>query len=114
MKFFGNVGFAFQEETAPDVWREIVTKRPYRGDVIRRRQRMDNSNYRYGQSYNDELKLENEFSIVADDYMHKNAPYIRFIEFQGNAWKVTSIEIQYPRIILSLGGVYNGNTTPVS
>ena len=106
MKFYGNVGFAVQEETAPDVWQEQLTKRPYRGDVIRRRRKWSN-----GEHLNSEFSIENEISIVADDYISKNIGLIRFVEWMGTYWKVNSVEVQYPRLILSLGGVYNGNTT---
>lgn len=109
MKFYGNVGFAIQEETAPDVWQETLTKRPYRGDVIRRRRRWSN-----GEHLNGEFSVENEISIVADDYINKNIPLIRYVEWMETAWKVTSVEVQFPRLILTLGGVYNGDTDSVS
>lgn len=109
MKFYGYVGFAVQEETAPDVWQETLTKRPYRGDVIRRRRKWANGEY-----LNGEFSVENEISIVADDYINKNIPLIRYVEWMETAWKVTSVEVQFPRLILTLGGVYNGDTDSVS
>lgn len=105
MKFYGNVGFAIQEETAPDVWQEQLTKRPYRGDVIRRRRKWGN-----GDNLNSEFSIENEISIVADDYISKNISLIRFVEWMGTSWNVRSVDVQYPRLILTLGGVYNGDT----
>ena len=109
MKFYGNVGFAFQEETAPDVWQESYAKRPYRGDVIRRRRKWTN-----GENLNDEFRIDNEISIVADDYISKNISLIRYVEWMGAPWKVTSVDVQFPRLILTLGGVFNGDADSVS
>lgn len=110
MKFYGNVGFAVQEETSPGVWRECWTVRPYRGDVIRRRRKWQGTEYQ-----NDDLNLDNEISIVADDYLNKNIPFIRYVELMGCKWKVSSVEVQFPRLLLTIGGVYNGeDATPVS
>ena len=108
-KFYGNVGFSIHEETAPDVYSETLTKRPYRGDVIRRRRRVQASDHQ-----NDEFSIDNEISIVADDFACTNLPFIRFVEWMGAAWKVTSVDVQFPRLILTIGGVYNGNTDSVS
>lgn len=109
MKFYGNVGFAFQEETAPDVYQDTVTKRPYRGDVVRRRRKWNG-----GENLTDEFDLDNEISIVADDYIRKHLSIIRFVEWMDCAWEVKSAEVQFPRIILTIGGVYNGDTSSVS
>ena len=109
MKFCGNVGFATQEETAPDVYRDEITVRPYRGDVIRRRRKWQN-----GDNLTDEFTVDNEISIVADDYIRTHIPLIRYVEWMGCDWKVTSVDVQFPRLILTIGGVYNGNETSVS
>lgn len=102
-KFYGIVGFIETTETAPGVWEEAITKRNYYGDVHRNMRRWDSSG-----NQNDNLNINNEISIVADPYAIQNFHAIRYVEWMGTPWKVSSIDVQYPRLILSIGGVYNG------
>lgn len=106
-KFYGAIGYVDSAETTPGVWDEVVTERNYSGDVIRNSRR-----WQGGENLNDNLTVTNEFSIVADPYAFSNFHTIRYIKWLGAAWKVERIEIQRPRLILTIGGVYNGNTTP--
>ena len=106
-KFFGTVGFADSVETAPDVWTEQITERPYFGDFLRNTRRLQES----GQ-VNDDITISNEISIVADPYARENFHTMRYIEYMGVKWKVVSVEVQYPRLILTTGGVYNGANGP--
>lgn len=101
-KFYGKVGFLRTEESAPDVYREVLTERLYKGDVIRNQKR-----YQSSESLNDDVVLSNNISIVADDYANENVFAIRYVMYKGVPWKVTNAEIQRPRIILTLGGKYN-------
>lgn len=85
------------------VAREVITTRSYYGDVnrnIRRLQATDN--------LNDDIQINNEFSIVADPYATENFHAIRYVEYMGIKWKVSAVEVRYPRLILNAGGVYNG------
>lgn len=85
------------------VAREVITTRSYYGDVnrnIRRLQATDN--------LNDDIQINNEFSIVADPYANENFHAIRYVEYMGIKWKVSAVEVRYPRLILNAGGVYNG------
>lgn len=102
-KFYGEIGFAQMTETAPGVWEEKLIKRPYYGDVTRNIRRLENSN-----SVNDDVTVNNVISIVCDAYANENFHAIRCVDFMGAAWKITSVEVQYPRLILTVGGVYNG------
>lgn len=102
-KFYGNIGFAETVETEPGVWVEETTVRPYYGDLVRNVRRLENSG-----GVNDNINISNEISIIADPYANQNFHSIRYIEFMGAKWKVSSIEVQYPRLILTIGGVYNG------
>ena len=104
-KFYGTVGFVKTEETTPGVWTQNVTRREYVGDLQRFIQRYDTGN-----KVNSDVSLNNQVSIVSDPYAIENFQYIKFIEFLGTAWKVTSIDINYPRMLLSLGEVYKGDT----
>lgn len=101
-KFYGKVGFLRNEETAPDVYGEILTERLYKGDVIRNQKR-----YQSSEGLNDDVVLSNNISIVADSYVNENVFAIKYVMYKGVPWKVTNVEIQRPRIILTLGGKYN-------
>lgn len=102
-KFYGNIGFAETVETEPGVWVEEMTVRPYYGDLVRNTRRLENSG-----GVNDNVNISNDISIIADPYANRNFHSIRYIEFMGAKWKVSNIEVQYPRLILTIGGVYNG------
>ena len=102
-KFRGVIGYVKTKETAPGVWTDKVTKRTKTFEIVR-----NMSNWQPGESANDELKLNNQFSTVADPYAQQNFSDIKFIEFKGPRWKVSCAEVKYPRLLLTVGGVYNG------
>ena len=102
-KFFGAIGFESQVETKPGVWKPQITKRDYFGDLIRNSKRIQGSD-----KVNDDINITNQISIVADPYANENFHAIKYVEFMGAKWKVTDVEVQYPRLNLTLGGVYNG------
>ena len=102
-KFFGPIGFAEPAETTPGVWEEAITERYYYGDLIRNVRRLQSSD-----KVNDDINVSNEVSIVADPFANENFHSMRYVEFMGAKWKITSVEVQYPRLILTIGGVYNG------
>lgn len=102
-KFCGVIGFADTVETERGVWVEQITERRYFGDVLRNVKR-----YQASDGVNDDINIDNQISIVADPYANQNFHHMRYIEFMGTKWKITSIEVQYPRLILSIGGEYNG------
>lgn len=102
-KFFGIIGYAETVETVPGVWTEQITKREYYGDLTRNTRRLQTAD-----KLNDDINITNELSIVADPYAMNNFHSMRYVEFMGTAWKITNVEVQYPRLILTLGGVWNG------
>lgn len=101
MKYYGKIGYAETKETAPDVYEEQITEREYFGDVTRNTRR-----WQSGQNLNDNLEIDNTLSVVADPYALRNFQAIRYAVWNGAKWKVKSVEIQYPRLILTIGGVY--------
>lgn len=112
MKYYGKVGYIETEETSPGVWEEIVTERTYSGDVLRLSKSWQNSEYR-----NDNLQVNVQISIVADPFALQHFHSFRYVEWQGALWKISNAEPQFPRILLTIGGVYNGpqaRTTPDS
>lgn len=102
-KYFGSVGYAEIKETRPGVWVDGITERQYYGDVTRNMRRWQSS-----ENLNDDLTVNNQISIVADPYAYQNFHAIKYVTWMGSRWKVSNIEVQYPRLILEVGGVYNG------
>jgi len=102
-RFFGLVGFGEQEETAPGVFTEVITELSYYGDVVRDARRLSEA-----ETLNKNIGVTNSISIVADAHANQNYFAIRFVEWGGVAWTVTEVEVQFPRLILRLGEVYNG------
>lgn len=101
-KYYGVVGYAETVETAPSVYEEQITERPYFGDIIRNTRKSQDS----GQ-VNDSINVSNEISIIADPYANMNFHAMRYIVFMGTKWKIVNVEVQYPRLILTFGGEYN-------
>ena len=104
-KWFGKVGYEEEKEVRPGVWDQEVTEREYYGDTYRNLRKIQNSG-----EVNDTVTLANTISIVADPYAMNHFHSIRYATFSGARWKVTDVEPQYPRLLLTLGGVWNGNT----
>ena len=102
-KFYGAIGFAEMTEDKPGVWEEKITEHFYYGDVIQNRRRLQSS----GQ-LNDNINVSNELSIISDPFANENFHSMRYAEFMGSQWKVTDVDVQYPRLILTIGGLYNG------
>lgn len=102
-KFYGKIGYAMTKETTPGVWVEEIVERSYYGDVIRNIRRLQGS-----ENLNDDINISNEISIVADAFANQNFHSMRYVEYMGAKWKVSSVEVKYPRLILNVGGVYNG------
>lgn len=105
-RYCGKIGFAETKETKPGVWKDEIVTRIYYGDLIRNARRLQSSG-----NLNDNIVVTNELSIVADPYANENFHAMRYAEFMGVKWKITSVEVQRPRLILSLGEVYNGQQT---
>ena len=102
-KWFGNIGYAETVETSPGVWEEQITVREYFGDLTRNTRRLQTAD-----KVNDDININNELSIVSDPYAIDHFYSMRYAEFMGAKWKITNVEVRYPRLILSLGGLYNG------
>lgn len=105
MKYYGKVGYISTSESAsaPGVYEKTVTERNYRGDV-----RKLSTNWGQGIGINDDLNVSHEISIVADPFAIQHFHEIAYIAWEGALWKVKSITVEYPRLRLMIGGVYNG------
>lgn len=104
-KWFGKVGYAITSEVRPGVWKDIITEREYFGDVIRYSKQTENSG-----EVIDNIAVTVSISIVADPFAYNNFHTIKYVEYMGSKWKVKTVDPQYPRLVLSLGGLYNGET----
>ena len=102
-KYYGAIGFVNTVETAPGVYEEQITERNYYGDIGRNSRSLQNAD-----QLNDNVDIANEISIVADPFVNENIFAIRYVKFAGAKWKVKTAEVRYPRLSLTLGGLYNG------
>lgn len=101
-RWFGNIGFGVEEDHGYGNYEMSIEERPYFGDLTRSYQRY---NAQQNSTISD-VVLNNELSIVADEYSLSNLSAIKYAEIDGTKWRVTAIEEHYPRLILSLGGAY--------
>lgn len=101
-KWFGKIGFAEPYESH-GVVKDCIVERQYFGEVVRNNRRWQETS-----KVNDDLTINNQISIVADPYALNTFHSIKYVEFMGSLWKVSSVEVQFPRLILEVGGVYNG------
>ena len=108
-KWYGKIGYEITEEVEPGVWVPSVVEHPYYGDMTSDRRKRQNSD-----GVNDNLNLANVISIIADPFAMQNCSHMAYAEIMGSKWKISDIEIQYPRLILTIGGVYHGQTSGTS
>lgn len=102
-KYYGVIGYAATVQTEPGIYEEQIIETEYVGEVLRNTRRL-----REGSKINDDITISNQISIIADPYASNNFHAMRYVTFMGAKWKVSDVEVQYPRLILTLGGLYNG------
>lgn len=105
-RFSGMIGFIVQEETAPGVWRDVIEEKRCNGEVLQ-----NNNRWQSSENLNDNLIVDNKFSIVLSSYIQENLGFIKYLKWLGKNWKVTKIETKRPRLILTIGGLYNNGTS---
>lgn len=104
-KYHGVIGYGESVEQAPGVWEDVITTRTYYGDVLQNTRRLSDGN-----KVSDDIFVSNSISIVADAYAYENFFAMRYISWMGAKWVVASVDVARPRLIIRLGGVYNGPT----
>lgn len=106
-RFYGTVGYGYSGENPPGsgVWRDVITEFSYTGDVVRNIRKLED-----GEGLNKDISVQNSISILADQYAIDHFFQIKYVRWAGVLWTVTSVEVRSPRLILSLGSVYNGPT----
>lgn len=105
-KFFGEIGFATQVETSPGIWEDQIVEKQYYGDVFRESRRFSTTD-----QVLDKINLSNQISILADGYVVDNIQNLRYVRWLGGLWKISYVELKFPRLVLEMTGVYNGPTT---
>lgn len=102
-KFYGMIGYEITEETEPGIYEEKIVENAYIGDVIKNSRRLQDAG-----KVNDDITVSNRISIIADPFANNNFHSMRYVEIMGAKWKITEVEVEYPRLILTIGGLYNG------
>ncbi len=105
-KFFGEIGFATQVETSPGIWEDKIIEKQYYGDITRESRRFSAS-----EQVLDNINLSNQVSIIADGYVTDNIQNLRYVRWLGGLWKISYVELKFPRLVLEMTGVYNGPTS---
>lgn len=105
-KWFGNIGCSETVETSPGIWEEIITDRKYYGDILHGSKKVSGGS----EKLNDDIIFSNRISIVADPFAFENFPHMKYIEIRGSKWKIAEVELGYPRLIITTGGLYNEQT----
>ena len=108
-KWFGKIGYAVTNETEPGLWDGAILERDYYGDITNDRKKRQASD-----GINDNISLANVVSILADPFAIENCSHMAYAEIMGTKWKISEVDVQYPRLILTIGGVWNGNTPGTS
>lgn len=107
MRYCGKLGYAdVTEETAPSVYTETITERTYYGDVLEFGRQMQ-----MGDRVNPEITVGNQLSVLADPFARDHLYNLRYATFMGQKWQVTGVKVQFPRLLLTLGGIWNGSTS---
>ena len=103
-KWYGKIGYAENVETRPGIWEDKITERNYYGDVLQTSPGTQSAS----DQVNDDIEVTNRISILADPFANQNFYSMRYLSYMGAVWKIKRVDVQYPRLILTVGGVYNG------
>lgn len=107
MKFHGYIGFWLGDiEIEPGIWEPNIIERHYVGEVTRNYRKFD----QVADKQNDDLTVNNQFSVLSDLYLRENLTSMKYILWNGVRWKINTFELKYPRIVMEIGGLYNGKT----
>lgn len=104
-KFFGEIGFVTQVQIEPGIWEDEPIEKQYYGDVFREARRFGASDEVLGS-----INLSNQISIIADGFLTDNIQNLKYVRWMGGLWKISYVELKFPRLVLELTGVYNGPT----
>lgn len=103
MRYYGKVGYSVTVDKGDGIWEPKIVSRSYFGDVTRNLRRHSGND-----KINDDIAMSNSISILADPFAYDNFMNIVYVEWMGHKWEVTNVEIQQPRLLLTVGSLYNG------
>lgn len=106
-KFAGKIGYGVSTLVSPGVWEDVIVEYPYFGNVVR-----NSRGVRETEKVNNDLTVGNSISIIADAYARNHFHAMRYIEWAGTLWIVDDVVVESPRLLIRLGGVYNGPKAP--
>lgn len=102
-KFYGQVGYTVSHETSPGIFEEEIIEHDYSGEILQNYKKNDN-----GEGPIDNIQISNRISFIADPYAYDHFHAIKYVKWRGISWKVSAVTVEYPRLILTIGSVYNG------
>lgn len=102
-RYYGKVGYVDTVEARPGVWEEQITEKTYKGDLTRNTRRISQGS----DKIDDDVVFSMDVSILADPYAFQNFHKIKYITYMGSKWKVSNIQVQFPRLILYISELYN-------
>jgi hypothetical protein len=105
-KFYGVIGYSITTEAEPGVWIDEITERSYTGDVIKKA-----SNWKFGDQVNPDFTISDTISIVADGFTLANMQFMKYVKWRDATWAINSVQIERPRVILEIGGLYSGRVS---
>ena len=105
-RWHGKIGFGVTKEIGKGIWKPTIEEHEYYGNIISVRKTAESQPY----STNDALRINSKISIIDDGFISVNCATIRYVEFMGALWKVAEVTPEYPRLVLTLGGVYESNS----
>jgi len=104
----GVIGYTLLSETEPGVWTDEPIEKKYYGDIVRDNRSMREDGRTAQTQVNDSININNNISVVSNSFMLNNMAFMNYISFMGSKWNITSVDIKPPRMILTIGGLYNG------
>lgn len=103
-KWYGDIAIATDVETESGYFEPQLEVRKYYGDIVTNRR-----SYQPGaDNGTSTVRVNNSISVIMDANLYNNLSRIEYIEFGGALWKISNIEINGVRVILSLGDIYTG------
>jgi hypothetical protein len=98
------IGYVRTVEQQPGVWVPEITEKLYKAEMTKNVLAVQTT------GFNDDINISNVISIIGDPFAYQNLQSIRYATYMGVKWKVTNIEVERPRLILTVGGEYHGET----
>lgn len=105
-RFHDKVGFLIpKDDQETGIADTVPVEKSYYGKILEHSRRWET-----GDNLNDDLSVSNQIAITANDYAFRYMSSIGYVRWKCAYWKVVSLRVKGPEIILTLGGVWNGPT----